>query len=136
MMEGFERHLTPEQQTDPRYALRAFMILKTANRGPSSDLAVEIVPPGSDVAAKFNIALKEVEKKKYLPSDIVRIIQEEGWNRFTMDSHTKLWQRVNAKDPEKAFGAVAVGKVWFWYDNWLERVRLECRENPDRYRAG
>ena len=135
MMEGFERHLTPEQQADPRYALRAFMILKTANRAPSSDLAVEIVPPGSEVAEKFNVALKEVEKKKYLPSEIVTIIQAEGWNRFTMDSHTKLWKRLNAKDPAKGFGAVAVGKVWCWYENWLERVRLECRENPDRYRA-
>ena len=63
---------------DPRYALRAYMILKTANRAPSSDLAVEIVPPGSEVAKKFNVALKEVEKKKYLPSEIVTIIRAEG----------------------------------------------------------
>jgi hypothetical protein len=54
------------------------MILKTANRAPSSDLAVEIVPPGSEVAKKFNVALKEVEKKKYLPSEIVTIIRAEG----------------------------------------------------------
>jgi hypothetical protein len=52
-----------------------------------------------------------------------------------MDSHTKLWKRLNAKDPAKGLGAVAVGKVWCWYENWLERMRLECRENPDRYRA-
>lgn len=136
MMVGFERHLTPEQQADPRYALRAFMFLKTANRAPSSDLAVEIVPQGSELAEKFNVALKEVEKKKYLPSDIVKIMQAEGWSRFTMDSHTKLWKQLETKDPAKGFGAVAVGKMWCWYENWLDRVRQECRENPDRYKAG
>ncbi|ADP72365.1 hypothetical protein Rvan_3168 [Rhodomicrobium vannielii ATCC 17100] len=83
MMEGFERHLTPEQQADPRYAHRLFMIRKTANRAPSSDLAVELVPPNSRVAQKFDIALKEVEKKKYLPTEVVRKIRAEGWNRFT-----------------------------------------------------
>ena len=60
MMEEFERHLTPEQQVDPRFVFRVFMIHKTANRGPGADLAVEIVPPDSDVANKFNLALKEV----------------------------------------------------------------------------
>ena len=32
MMDGFERHLTPEQQADPRYAFRVFMVNKTAKR--------------------------------------------------------------------------------------------------------
>lgn len=90
MMDEFERNLTPEQQADPRFAYRVFMIHKTANRAPGADLAVELVPPGSDVAEKFNLALKEVEKRKYLPSEIVSAIQAEGWDRFTMDSHTKL----------------------------------------------
>jgi hypothetical protein len=77
MMDIFERHLTPEQQADPRYAFRVFMVHKTANRASNADLAVEIVPPGSEVAEKFNVALKEVEKKKYLPSEIVRLLKAE-----------------------------------------------------------
>jgi hypothetical protein len=71
MMDDFEGRLTPEQQVDPRYAFRVFMVGRTANRAPNADLAVEIVPPGSEVAEKFNIALKEVEKKKYLPSELI-----------------------------------------------------------------
>jgi len=112
MMEDFEHHLTPEQQADRRYAYRVFMITKTANRAPSSDLAVEIVPPGSEISEKFNIALKEVEKRKYLPSEIVKQIQAEGWDRFTMKSHTDLWQKLEAKNPAKAYGTIAVGKTW------------------------
>ena len=56
---------------------------------------------GSEIAYKFNLALKEVEKRKYLPSEIVTTMQAEGWDRFTMDSHTKLWKRLTAKDPAK-----------------------------------
>jgi hypothetical protein len=122
MMDGFEGRLTPEQQADPRYAFRVFMVGRTANRAPSADLAVEIVPPGSEVAKKFNVALKEVEKKKYLPSEIVNQMKAESWDRFTMDSHTKLWKKLDAK-MAKGYGAIAVGKTWCWYDTWLNRVR-------------
>jgi hypothetical protein len=134
MMDSFERQLTREEQDDPRFALRYFMVHKTANRAPGADLAVEIVQPGSDIADKFNLALKEVEKRKYLPSEIVEIIRAEGWDRFTMHSHTLLWKRLDAKNPDRGFGAVAVGKQWSWYETWLTRVRLECQENPELYR--
>jgi hypothetical protein len=135
MMDAFEQHLTPEQQADPQFAFRVFMVHKTANRAPGADLAVELVPPGSDIAEKFNLALKEVEKRKYLPSEIVTTMAAEGWGRFTMDRHTKLWKRLAAKDPAKAYGAVAVGKQWCWYDTWLNRVREECQQHPDQYRT-
>ena len=125
--------LAPEQQADPRFAYRVFMVHRTANRAPGADLAVELVPPGSDVAEKFNMALKEVEKRKYLPTEIVATVRAEGWDRFTMDSHTKLWKRFGAKNPAKGYGAVAVGK-WCWYETWLNQVREECRQHPEQYR--
>ncbi len=135
MMGDFERDMTPEQQADPRYAFRVFMVNRTANRASSADLAVEIVPPESEISEKFNIALKEVEKKKYLPGEIVNQMKAEGWCRFTMHSHTKLWKRLGGKNPAKGYGAVAVGKTWCWYETWLNRVREECEQHPDRYRC-
>lgn len=134
-MDNFEQKLTPEQQADPRFAFRVFMVHKTANRAPGADLAVEIVPPGSDVDQKFNMALKEVEKKKYLPAAIVKAMKDEGFDRFTMDSHTKLWKRLGAKDPAKGYGAIAVGNQWCWYDTWLIRVREECEQRSDIYQS-
>ena len=133
MMDAFQRELPPEQQADPRFAYRVFMVHRTANRAPGADLAVELVPPGSDVAEKFNMALKEVEKRKYLPTEIVATVRAEGWDRFTMDSHTKLWKRFGAKNPAKGYGAVAVGK-WCWYETWLNQVREECRQHPEQCR--
>ncbi len=135
MMADFENRLTPEQRADPRFAFRVFMVHKAANRAPEADLAVELIPPGSEIAAKSNLALKEVEKRKYLPSEIVTSMQAEGWYCFTMDSQTKLWKRLAAKDPAKAYGAVAVGKQWCWYVPWLNRVREECEQHPDQYRS-
>lgn len=136
VLDGFEQRLTSEQQADPRFAFRVFMVGRTANRAPGADLAVEIIPPGSEEAAEVNrLLLKEVEKKKYLPSEIVSAIKGEGWDKFTMDQHTKLWKRLKAKEPAKSYGIVAVGKVWSWYEAWLKRVREECEQNPDKYRT-
>ena len=74
MMDTFESRLTDEQRADPRFAFRVFMVHRTANRSPGADLAVELVTPGSVEASEINrIMLKEVEKKKYLPMEIVRI---------------------------------------------------------------
>jgi hypothetical protein len=135
MMDNFEQKLTPEQQADPRFAFRVYMVHKTVNRSPGADLAVEIVQPGSDIAEKFNMALKEVEKKKYLPSDIVHAMAGEGWDLFNMYIHTQLWKRLNAKDPAKGYGAIAVGQTWCWYETWLNRVREECQQHPGTYRS-
>jgi hypothetical protein len=135
MMDEFEKALTPEQQADPRFAFRVFMVHKTANRAFGADLAVELVAPGSDIAEKFKLALKEVEKKKYLPTQIVHKVRAEGWNKFTMDSHTQLWKKLQAKEPAKGYGVVVVGTQWYWYDKWLERVLEECQQHPDKYRT-
>jgi hypothetical protein len=135
-MNDFEARLTPEQQADPQYAFRVYMVGRTANRAPGADLAVELVAPGSEVDEKFNIALKEVEKRKYLPKEIVTQMQAEGWDRFNMHSHTLLWKKLDAKNPNKPYGAFAVGNTWCWYETWLDRVREECECNPERYRAG
>jgi hypothetical protein len=111
------------------------MIHKTANRVSGADLAVEVIPIGSEISHEINgiLALKEVEKKKYFPKQIVKMMRDEGWKRFTMDGHTKLWKRLGAKDPKKGFGVVAVGNLWGWYETWVKEVRKECEAHPELY---
>lgn len=132
-MDIFQRHLTAEQLADPRFAFRLFMAHRTANRAAGADLAVQLVPAGDEHPEALKYALKEVEKRKFLPSEVVRKIRSEGYNLFTMDDHTRLWKRLAAKDPAKGYGAVAVGSQWCWYETWLNRVREECIANPDWY---
>jgi hypothetical protein len=59
-------------------------------------------------------------------------LQSEGFKKFGVSQHTKLWQMENAKDPSKGFGALVV-KTWYWYDSWLSFVRKHCEENGSRY---
>ena len=98
-------------------------------------MAVEVIPIGSDISTQINgiLALKEVEKKKYFPKQIVKLMHDEGWTRFTMHRHTEFWKRRDAKNPKKGFGAVAVGNMWCWYETWVKEVRKECEAHPELY---
>ena len=134
MMEEFHKHLTPEQQADPRFAYRVALVPRTAIRPLSADEAIEFVRPDSDEADAINrILIKEVDKRKYIASEIVAAVKAEGLPRFTMDSHTKLWKRLDGKNPIKGNGSVTLGKQWGWNESWLNRVREECQHNPERY---
>jgi hypothetical protein len=109
-------------------------VQKVASKATSADEAIEFVKGDSDEAREINrILLKEVERKKYLPSEIVSLMQQEGSPRFTMDSHTKLWKLLDAKNQAKGYGAVSLGRQWGWYDSWVNRVREECQQHPEIY---
>jgi len=136
MMEHFHDQLSAEQQADPRFAFRVAFVQKTANRPSGADQAIEFVKPGSDESEEINrILLKEVDKRKYLPSEVVAAMKKEGWNRFTITEHTNLWKKLDAKNPAKGYGAITLGKQWGWYETWLNRVREECQQNPTVYRS-
>ena len=125
--------MTLEEQIDPSFAYRVAFVQKSANRASSSDLAVEFVKPGSEEEAEINrVLLKEVEKPKYRPSDIVNEIQREGYDRFTISKHTDLWKALDAKNPKKNLG-VHIASQWYWYDSWLKIVREHCRKNAEDF---
>jgi hypothetical protein len=135
MMENFDKQLTPEELVDPRFRFQVAFVQRTANRPSAADQAIEFVVAGTDEAAEIDrILLKEVDKKKYLPSEIVAIMKKEGFKKFGMHQHTLLWKALDAKKKEKGFGGVAVKGVWGWYENWLTRVREECDAHPDKYK--
>jgi hypothetical protein len=134
MMENFDKHLTPEELADPRFRFQVAFVQRTANRPSSADQAIEFVVAGTEEAKEIDrILLKEVEKKKYLPNEIVKIMKTEGFRKFNMHQHTLLWKKLDAKKKEKGYGAVAIGGTWGWYENWLARVREECGAHPERY---
>jgi len=75
---------------------------------------------------------KVLTTQKYLPSDLCRIMNEEGYSNFKMHHHTKLWQQEDAKKPAKGYG-VHVAKTWYWYESWLNSVREHCANNREQY---
>ena len=98
MMEAFHERLSPEEQADPQFAYRVAFVPKVVNRATTADLAVEFVRPDSEEAAEINrVLLKEVEKPKFRPGQIVNLMRVEGYPRFTMGKHTELWRSLDAR---------------------------------------
>lgn len=131
----FDSSLSEDEYNHPRYAYRVLFIPKAANRRGQADQVIEFVKADSDLAKEVNAqytVIKETERRKYLPSEIVLLIQGEGFSRFNMHAHTALWKTENAKSANKGLG-VAVAKTWYWYESWLDRVRTHCSANSGKY---
>ena len=128
-VQGFEGALTDEEFNSPKFAYRVLFVAKTANRKGQADQVIEFVKAGTPLADDVNKAytiIKETERPKLLPSEIVAKLRAEGFPSFNMTNHTELWKSLDAKSPSKGYG-VQVSKTWYWYENWLEEVRKYCR---------
>lgn len=127
----FENELTPEEYMNERYAYRIIFVPKLANHKNQADKVIEFVKGDSPLAATVNkeyAVIKETEKKKYLPKQVVQKMKDEGFDWFGMSSHTCLWKKKDAKNPSKGFGTMVAGKQWHWYESWVEQVRKYCQE--------
>ncbi len=136
-IKDFDETLTDEEFGSQRYAYRILFIPKTANRKGQADRVIEFVKSDSPLAEAVNkdyFVIKETEKNKYLPKQIVDIMKNEGYPNFTMHSHTLLWQSLDAKNLGKGYGTLVADKAWHWYERWVDKVREHCRMNAERYR--
>jgi len=125
---GFDGALTPEDFGSPKFAYRVIFVPKTANHPNQADHAITFVKADSEIAKTVNAhytVIKETERPKWLPSQIVTKMQAEGFIRFGMQHHTGLWKERDAKGLGKNFGVQLVN-TWYWYDAWVEAVRQHC----------
>lgn len=127
-MDNFHENLTEEQQSDPQFRYRVAFVPKVSGKAAKSDTAVEFIKPGSPEAKQVErVLLKETERPKYLPSDIVRKVKENGYPNFEMYDHQLLWKQLDAKLAGKGFG-VQVANTWYWYEGWYEKVLEKLNE--------
>jgi Domain of unknown function (DUF3644) len=135
MMDEFHANMSDEEQADPRFAYRVAFIPKVGSRASNSDLAVEFVKADSDEAKEINsVLLKEVNKRRYTPTQVVDLMVAEGFSKFKITHHTDLWKSLDAKNPGKGFGCQGDYKgTWVWWDSWVARVKAHCQENSDLY---
>ncbi|OEZ90739.1 hypothetical protein DUPY_53460 [Duganella phyllosphaerae] len=134
-IEGFDGALSREEFNSPKYAYRVLFVAKTANNFGQADRVIQFVKPGSELAEKVNTEytlLKEIEKVKYLPSEIIDKMKTEGF-KFTMHDHTLLWKKHGAKEDGKNFGTT-VSKTWYWYESWVNLVRQHCEKHREDQR--
>lgn len=59
-----------------------------------------------------HVLFKMVEKNKYLPKEIVKIMKDEGFDSFNMHKHIKLWKEKDAKSRNYHYG-VDVSAQWY-----------------------
>ena len=126
---AFEDGLSEDDIKSSRYAYRLLYVPINANRKGQADRVVEFVKPNSPLQGEIErVLIKETEKNKYSPSQIVAMMKQEGYLAFNMTTHTNLWKSVDGKNPEKHFGVMVV-KTWCWYDSWIAIVREYCKQN-------
>jgi hypothetical protein len=131
-MDNFHNGLTEDEQKDPAFRYRVAFIPKVSGKASKADLAVEFVRPGSPEAEEIErVLLKEVERPKYLPSQIVEKVKATGYPNFNMRDHTLLARQIDGRTPGKGYG-VMVAKTWYWYENWFEKVVEKLAEGWTR----
>jgi hypothetical protein len=135
-VENFDETLTDKEFNSERYSFRLIFTKKLAGHRGQADKVFEFIDPNSDLAKTIDSefwVIKEIERPKLRPSEIVKEMQILGFTTFGIHQHTQLWKLENAKSSEKGYG-VAVGNTWYWYERWRDRVRKYCDENGSEYR--
>jgi hypothetical protein len=130
---AFEEALTDEMIVNPRYSYRVAYIEQSVNSRGKADQVVEFIRPDSEKGERLQLLLKEVEKPKMKPGQIVALMHDEGFPRFTMHDHTQLWKLEDAKAEGKAYGTTLADGSWYCDSNWVDRVRAYVRANPERF---
>lgn len=131
-MDNFHNSLTDDEQKDPKFRFRVAFVPKIAGKATNADISIEFIRAGSaEAEAVERVLLKEVERTKYLPSEIVAKIKAAGYPSFNMRDHTLLATELEARKPAKGYG-VQVARTWYWYDNWLTKVTEKLAEGWSR----
>lgn len=135
-IDAFENGLTEEQLKDPAYRVSYGFVPMTAKKPGAADVAVSIVPSGSDEADEIEkIILKEVNKARFPPSKVVEKVNDAGFPNFKLRDHTILWRDLDAKNPGKGYGCHGDYKgTWVWFDRWVDRVIEHCKQEAAKYR--
>lgn len=134
-VEGFDGALTSEEFANAKFAYRVIFVPKTANHPNQADQVITFVKADSELAKSVNATyavIRDTERPKWLPSQIVAKVKADGFPKFGMTQHTELWKSCEARNPEKGYG-VKVAKTWYWYDTWLAAVRKHCKDNSGVY---
>ncbi len=128
-IEKFDNGLSNEIYEDSRYSYRVLFVPKSVNRKGQADKVVEFISPDSQASKDINMVLiKEREKKKLLPKEIVSIMKQEGYSRFNLYHFAQCWKSKNAKK-DNTYGAQVANDKWYWYENFVPIVREYCAAN-------
>lgn len=131
---SLEDDLTVHDYNDPHYAYRVLYIRKQASKISQADDVVEFAAPsGEQEEAIKQVLVKEMDRKKFRPGQVVAAMQELGFSSFNLHHHTQLRNALDAKNPGKGYGIDTESDGWRWYQRWIDAVKQHCDENRDKY---
>lgn len=82
--------------------------------------------------------IKKVSREKITQKQLLSIVQESGYNKFTATDHINFWKTkwatAQIRDKKaKEYGEIFNG--WGWYkDKWLPIVLKYCEDNGSKYK--
>ena len=127
----FDDSVSDADYNNPQYSYRVLYVPKTANNKGQADKVIEFLKADSPEAAGLNKEyrlIRDREKPKHLPAEVIKIMKDKGYKNFGMHQHTQLWKSIDGKNENKNFG-VQVATTWYWYDNWIKEVEKYCVEH-------
>ena len=127
----FDDKVSDADYNNPQYSYRVLYVPKTANNKGQADKVIEFLKADSPEAAGLNKEyriIRDREKPKHLPAEVIKIMKDKGYKNFGMHQHTQLWKSLDGKNENKNFG-VQVATTWYWYDNWIKEVEKYCIEH-------
>ena len=135
-IQEFDAELSEEEIKSPCFRRKFLFVPVVTGKRAQADAVIEFVQPDSDLGTLIDephqVFLKEVERTKHLPGEIVQLMHEEGYTGFNMHHHTQLWKKRDARNPGKGYGT-RVANTWYWYDLWVDEVRNHCAANRNSY---
>lgn len=135
-MRTFDEGLADNEYNSERFAYRLLFVRKAVGKRGQADRVIEFIPPDSDLAKTIereHWALKEVERPKFRPTDVVERVRAAGFPGFGLQRHIEIWKRLDGKDAALGYG-VQIAGVWYWYARWIDRVLEECQSMDPLYR--
>jgi hypothetical protein len=131
-IDSYEDDLDEKIFNDPKYSYRVIFVPKMANRKGQADKVIEFVKPGTEMEKQLNhevVMIKEREKTKHLPGEIVEIMKKKGYGKMNMYHFAQVWRGKYKKEPNSLFGCWVAGKNWYWYDCFIPIVEKYCKEH-------
>jgi hypothetical protein len=123
---ALEDDLPEEVIRDPKYAYRVAYVERSVNSKGRADQVLEFIRPDSSEGQEIaRVLIKESERKKYKPRDIIDILRREGHRGFNQHAHQLMWKAADGKNPVHQFGVELRPGDWWWYDKWLDHVRAK-----------
>lgn len=132
---SFENSLTTDEIGNVHYAYRVvFTRVDGKRKNNLTDEAITFLseddPRAKDLKTKYAV-IKEVEKKKYTSTEILKQMHEKGYDWLTVPKMTDYWK--NQLGSRDNYGIYITKSQWLWYENWLPEIEKFCQSENEIY---